>query len=98
MAVFLDEIGHYRLGDLQDAIDRALEELGVDLSGKRTAFIKPNLVIAAKPGTAVVTHPMVVEALVNVLRERGFTSISIGDGPGVGLDVEKVFQIGRAHV
>jgi uncharacterized protein (DUF362 family) len=65
----------------------------VDLSGKRTAFIKPNLVIAAKPGTAVVTHPVVVEALVNVLRERGFTSISIGDGPGVGLDVEKVFRV-----
>ena len=93
MAVFLDEIGHYKLGDVQDAIRRALDELGVDLSGKRTAFLKPNLVIAAKPRTAVVTHPVVVEALVNVLRERGLTSISIGDGPGVGLDVENVFRV-----
>lgn len=93
MAVFLAEIGRYRLEDVRDAIGRALDELGVDLSGKRTAFIKPNLVIAAKPGTAVVTHPVVVEALVEVLRARGVTSISMGDGPGVGLDVDEVFRV-----
>ncbi|MCK4408766.1 MAG: DUF362 domain-containing protein [Candidatus Eisenbacteria sp.] len=93
MAVFLDEIGRYKLEDVRNAIGRALDELGVDLSGKRTAFIKPNLVIAAKPRTAVVTHPVVVEALVGVLRERGVTSISMGDGPGVGLDVDEVFRV-----
>ncbi|MFH1865577.1 MAG: DUF362 domain-containing protein [Candidatus Eisenbacteria bacterium] len=93
MAVFLDEVAHHRLDDVQDAIERALGALGADLSGKRTAFIKPNLVIAASPKTAVVTHPVVVEALVNVLRKRGFTSIAMGDGPGVGLDVEEVFRV-----
>ena len=93
MAVFLEEIGRYRLDSVRSTIGRALDELGVDLSGKRTAFIKPNLVIAAKPRTAVVTHPVVVEALVAVLRERGVTSISVGDGPGIGLDVDEVFRV-----
>lgn len=93
MAVFLEEIGRYRLESVRSAIGRALDELGVNISGKRTAFIKPNLVIAAKPRTAVVTHPVVVEALVAVLRERGVTSISMGDGPGIGLDVDEVFRV-----
>lgn len=91
MAVFLEEIQKYSLADVERSLERALGELGVDLTGKKTAFIKPNLVIAAKPSTGVVTHPVVVEALVNVLRRRGFERISMGDGPGVGLDVERVF-------
>lgn len=91
MAVFLEEIEKYSLPAIEESLRRALDALGVDLSGKRTAFIKPNLVIAADPKTGVVTHPVVVEAVVNVLRERGFTEISMGDGPGVGLDVERVF-------
>jgi len=92
VAVFLDEIGRYSLADVESAVERGLDALGVDLSGKRTAFIKPNLVIPTSPRTAVVTHPVVVEAIVNVLRRRGLTSISMGDGPGVGLDVESVFR------
>jgi uncharacterized protein (DUF362 family) len=36
---------------------------------------------------------VVVEALVNVLRERGLTDVSMGDGPGVGLDVDEVFRV-----
>ena len=93
MAVFLDEIGRHRLADVEGAVERGLDALGLDMTGKRTAFIKPNLVIAANPKTAVVTHPIVVEAIVNVLRRRGLSSVSMGDGPGVGLDVEKVFRV-----
>jgi uncharacterized protein (DUF362 family) len=91
MAVFLEHIARYRLGEVEFAVGRALDELGVDLSGRRTAFLKPNLVIAAAPSTGVITHPVVVEAVANVLRARGVTSISLGDGPGVGLDAERVF-------
>ena len=92
MAVFLSEVARYRVGEVEAAIRRGLDELHVDVSGRRTALIKPNIVIAAKPRTAVVTHPAVVEAVVNVLRERGVSEISIADGPGVGLDVEAVFD------
>jgi uncharacterized protein (DUF362 family) len=91
VAVFLEEARRYRLGDLEGSVRRALDALGVDLADTRSAFIKPNLVIAADPKTGVVTHPVVVEAIVNVLRERGISEISVGDGPGVGLDVERVF-------
>lgn len=93
MAVYLEEVAHHRLDEVRDAIERALDALDVDLSGKRTAFLKPNLVVATSPKTAVVTHPVMIEALVEVLRKRGLTSIAMGDGPGVGLDVEEVFRV-----
>jgi uncharacterized protein (DUF362 family) len=93
MAVFLTEVRRYDLNEIENAIGRGLDALGIELEGKRTALLKPNLVMAASPKTAIVTHPAVVEALVKVLRARGFDDISIADGPGVGLDVDDVFEV-----
>ncbi len=92
MAVFLDQIHRYDVGEIEAALRRGIEALGVDLGGKRTAVIKPNLVIAAAPKTAIVTHPAVVTAVVRVLRAAGIERITIADGPGVGLDVDEVFR------
>lgn len=92
MAVHVSQVARYRLTAVEDALRNALRSLEVDLSGKTTAIVKPNIVTAAKPRTGIVTHPCVVEAVVNVLRESGVSRITIADGPGVGLDVEHVFR------
>jgi uncharacterized protein (DUF362 family) len=55
--------------------------------------IKPNIVIPAKPRTGIVTHPAVVEAIVRFLRGLGVARIAIADGPGVGLDTARVFEV-----
>jgi len=64
----------------------------VSLSGRRSAVLKPNIVIGASPRSGIVTHPAVVEAVVRLLRGAGVTEISIADGPGVGLDPVAVFD------
>jgi uncharacterized protein (DUF362 family) len=92
VAVFVERVTHYRVPEIEETIVRALDTLGVDLSGKRTAVVKPNLVIAAHPKTGVVTHPAVVEAVVRILRDAGVSEITIADGPGVGLDTDEVFR------
>ena len=92
MAVYLEEIRTYRVEALERGLARGLDAVGLDLTGKRSAVIKPNLVTAARPRTAIVTHPAVVEAIVKVLRERGLDDITIADGPGVGLDPARVFD------
>jgi uncharacterized protein (DUF362 family) len=92
LAVFLDQIHRYDVGEIEAALRKGIDALGVDLDGKRTAVIKPNLVIAASPATAIVTHPAVVTAVVRVLRAAGVERITIADGPGVGLDVDEVFR------
>ncbi len=66
---------------------RALEECLSNIGG--IEFIKPgskvvikaNLVSAMKPDTAAVTHPVLLCALCDMLRERGCSAV-IGDSPG----------------
>lgn len=93
MPVFLREVRRYRLRGIRAALEASFDALSVDVSGKRSALIKPNLVTAAKPRTGIVTHPAVVEALVGLLRDRGVTDITIADGPGVGIDSDRVFDV-----
>lgn len=62
------------------------------LSGRRSAVLKPNIVIGASPASGIVTHPAVVEAVVRLLQDAGVAEIAIADGPGVGLDAVAVFE------
>jgi uncharacterized protein (DUF362 family) len=93
MSVYLDAIRRYDVGAIERSLSRGLDALSVDLAGMKTALVKPNIVVAASPKSGVVTHPAVVEAIVRVLRARGFREITIADGPGVGLDVERVMKV-----
>ncbi|MFC2141398.1 DUF362 domain-containing protein [Acidobacteriota bacterium] len=92
MAVFFDEVQRYHSGLIRESILRGWKELGVDLGGKESVFIKINTVRPAKPSSCVVTHPAVVEALIRVLREMGLGRIVLGEGPAAGVSVEKAFQ------
>ncbi len=83
----------YDVKSLENLIREAIKDMGLNLQGKDTALLKPNIVIPAKPGSAIITHPAVVEALINVLREIGFKDIIIGEGPGVGADETKSFEL-----
>lgn len=93
MAVYLESLRRYDTAAIERVIASGVEAIGLDASGARTAVVKPNLVIAAKPSTGIVTHPAVVEAIVSFLRAAGVERIVIADGPGVGLDVERVFEV-----
>jgi uncharacterized protein (DUF362 family) len=92
MPVYFDEVSAYRVPLIAGSMRKALRELKMEFRGRRSAFIKINTVRPARPGSAVVTHPAVVEALIRVLREQGLTEIVIGEGPAAGVDVEKAFR------
>ena len=49
---------------------------------KKKAFIKPNIVDALSPRSAVIVDPKVVKALIECLKERGVQEIIIGEGTG----------------
>jgi uncharacterized protein (DUF362 family) len=91
MAVIFDEVKKYRCLPLQASMAKALQGLKLDLAGKKSAFIKVNIVRPARPGSAVVTHPAVAEALIRVLRDSGIKDIAVGEGPAVGVDAERAF-------
>lgn len=92
MPVFLHEVRRYSVSEILGALEAGLEALELDLGGARSAILKPNIVTGADPRTGIVTDPAVTESVVQLLRDRGVAEIVIADGPGVGLDVDWVFE------
>lgn len=54
---------------------------GLLAAGKRV-LLKPNLLMRRDPELATTTHPALVGAVINVLREYGVSDITLADSPG----------------
>jgi uncharacterized protein (DUF362 family) len=93
MAVYVQKVAAYDPGLIRAAFENGLQGLSIDLSGKRTAFLKPNLVRASRPNTAIVTHPVVVEGLIDALQAHGITDITVGELSSIGVDTMHAFDV-----
>src|SRR3989338_6863918 len=82
---------------INEEVYRIVKE-SVDLLGGIGAFVKngeqillkPNILSAKPPDAAVTTHPAVVRAVIQLVKEAGATPV-VGDSPGIG-SAEKVAQ------
>jgi len=63
-----------------------------DLEGK-SVLIKPNAARLASPGDGVTTHPQVVAAAVDHLKEKGVRRIVIGESCIFGVSPAEAFQV-----
>lgn len=63
-----------------------------NLKGKKI-LIKPNAARLASPGEGVTTHPGVVAATIDHLRERGADDIVIGESCIFGVDAQEAFRV-----
>jgi uncharacterized protein (DUF362 family) len=90
MTVFLSRQRRYDVAEIRSRLEEALEALDEKPSG-RHAVIKPNLVNQSGQATGITTDPSVVEAIHDALRDRGFTDITIADGPSINRPVDEVF-------
>jgi uncharacterized protein (DUF362 family) len=72
--------------DLSDVIGRGLNELRVDVRGRRIV-LKPNLV-EYEPGTVINTHPAVITGAAIALRRAGAGDVVVAEGPGHRRDIE----------
>jgi len=79
---------------LKDALHEILDKYGSHLDWTRGAFLKPNIVFAAKPESGQITPPSFVGAFIRALRERrADLDIVMGDGVAVGRDPEENFRV-----
>jgi len=76
----LIERADYR--NCRKAVDRALQEFHLEITGRRV-LIKPNVLRASKPEEGIVTHPAVLQAVVEAVQELHPDSIIVGDNPGL---------------
>ena len=63
-----------------------------DLKGKKV-LIKPNAARLASPGEGVTTHPGVVEATIDHLKEKGAGKIVIGESCIFGVNAQEAFRV-----
>jgi uncharacterized protein (DUF362 family) len=63
-----------------------------DLKGRKI-LIKPNAARLASPGEGVTTHPLVVEATIDYLKEKGVANIVIGESCIFGVNAQEAFRM-----
>jgi len=63
-----------------------------NLKGKKV-LLKPNAARIANPGQGVTTHPLVVLATIDHLKELGAGRITIGESCIFGVDTEEAFRV-----
>lgn len=93
MTVCIKKVCDYHIGRLQDSLSQSLKLINFKLIHRKTAVLKPNIVMPARPKTSAVTHPSIVEATINLLRDAGIEDISIVEEPAIGLDVKESFRV-----
>ena len=62
-----------------------------NLRGKKV-LLKPNAARLALPGQGITTHPLVVKAALDYLREVGIDDVAIGESCIFGVDAHEAFQ------
>ena len=83
-AVSVVPLGEYDIERARAALTELLAPIGgLDfVAPGAVVIIKANLVSAMKPDETATTHPVLLSALCDMLRERGAGEIIIGDSPG----------------
>ncbi len=81
-AVALDRIDRYDVEIIEAAVRDELKRLGIDgMFDNKRVVIKPNMVMKKSPEAAATTHPVVLEAMIRILKERT-SDIIIAESPG----------------
>jgi uncharacterized protein (DUF362 family) len=82
--VILRACDDYELAKLRDIIATSIDELGIEPSGR--VFIKPNVVTASRRYIQhSYTHPLVVEAMLEVLKQHRTDHVVVGESGGYGV-------------
>ena len=77
---------------LKGTIYKMLTRAGIGNLEGRKVLIKPNLLLAARPEQAITTHPRVVRAVVQYVRDQGAHPI-VMDSPAVG-SMRRIGRVG----
>jgi uncharacterized protein (DUF362 family) len=86
----------YEAGSLRSVIREMLESRGEDwIRPGARVVIKPNMLTAAEPDLAIVTHPLVIRTVAEYLLERG-AQVQVSDSPPLGSFHKQVRQCGYA--
>lgn len=67
---------------------------GPDVKGKKV-LVKPNILTDSDPARCIITHPVVIEAMIRFLQHEGAAEVLVGDSPAIHL---KGFIAGKSGI
>ena len=77
---------------LKGTLYALLQQEGLDREVRGRVLIKPNLLLAARPERAITTHPLVVRAVAEFVRDHGGHPM-VADSPAVG-KIDRIYRLG----
>ena len=81
--IAIERVDSYDKEIIRNALTRMFENTSFpDVRGKKL-LIKPNILSDAPKEKAITTNPVGVEALIEIVKERGASAILVGDSPGL---------------
>jgi len=81
--VAIERCGAYEPDKLNAAIKNTVLAAGFPNVAGKTVLLKPNIVMDSAPEKAVTTHPVFLEAVIRLVKERGASHVLVGDSPGI---------------
>src|SRR5699024_1455928 len=82
--VAISKVGEYDADQIEALLRRQLTSLGIsDMFVGRSVVIKPNLVMKKAPGSAAVTHPVLLEAMIRILSDSASEIVIAESPPGL---------------
>ncbi|HON72488.1 MAG TPA: DUF362 domain-containing protein, partial [bacterium] len=83
----------YDKDNIKATIKEGFSHIGIPEIRNKSILIKPNLLMPAEPHYGVTTHPVMIEAVGEILLEFGAREILIGDSPGNALsNIENLYK------
>ena len=67
--VYFKKIDEYNLGVLKEYVRNCFSELGVDFKKGSSVLVKPNFLLAKNADSPVITNPVLIRAVLEVLLE-----------------------------
>jgi len=93
MKIIIGKIAEYKKTAIREFLETSAREcdLWKNLADSKTILLKPNLLGPYEPDQGITTHPVVLEAMIEMLLQRN-KQVWLGDSPGGSNPVEKVWE------
>lgn len=82
MAVSFIKTDDYEQQKIRSSLEQLFTLQNVKLSPQTRVVLKPNLIMRCLPARAATTHPAIIRAVTEILRDMGISDITLADSPG----------------
>ncbi len=83
--IYLERIKTYKEDEIENFLRFVIENEALNLKNGEKVLIKPNLLAPKSPESAIITHPIICEALIKILKDYNL-NIYIGDNTPIFSD------------